>query len=49
MSRNAIGKHAPLNGINLYYEIHGAGTPLIMLHGGMGSFTMLDAIAFALI
>ncbi|GCE29561.1 alpha/beta hydrolase [Dictyobacter alpinus] len=49
MSRNVIGKHAPINGINLYYEIHGTGTPFIMLHGGMGSFTMLNAISSDLI
>jgi pimeloyl-ACP methyl ester carboxylesterase len=27
---------APVNGIELYYEIHGQGTPLILLHGGLG-------------
>jgi pimeloyl-ACP methyl ester carboxylesterase len=28
--------HAPVNGISMYYEIHGdaAGTPLVLLHGG---------------
>lgn len=28
--------HAPVNGINMYYEIHGRkeGTPLVLLHGG---------------
>jgi pimeloyl-ACP methyl ester carboxylesterase len=31
------GKYAKVNGINLYYEIHGAGRPLILLHGGLGS------------
>jgi pimeloyl-ACP methyl ester carboxylesterase len=25
---------APVNGLKLYYEIHGAGTPLVLLHGG---------------
>ncbi len=25
--------HAPVNGLELYYEIHGTGEPLIMLHG----------------
>jgi len=29
--------YAPVNGLNLYYEIHGAGEPLILLHGGLGS------------
>lgn len=26
--------YAQVNGIELYYEIHGSGTPLVMLHGG---------------
>ncbi|HOZ86455.1 MAG TPA: alpha/beta hydrolase [Bacteroidia bacterium] len=24
----------PVNGINMYYEIHGAGKPLVLIHGG---------------
>ncbi len=27
--------YAPVNGLNLYYEIHGTGEPLILLHGGV--------------
>ncbi|HWI32606.1 MAG TPA: alpha/beta fold hydrolase [Microbacterium sp.] len=28
--------YAPINGLHLYYEIHGAGgTPLVLLHGGL--------------
>jgi len=27
---------APVNDIQMYYEIHGDGTPLILLHGGLG-------------
>lgn len=26
--------YAPVNGINMYYEIHGSGTPLVFIHGG---------------
>ena len=26
--------YAPVNGINMYYEIHGEGTPLVLIHGG---------------
>src|SRR5947209_598022 len=33
----APGQYAEVNGINLYYETHGAGQPLILLHGGLGS------------
>ena len=32
-----LGKYAEVNGINLYYETHGSGRPLIILHGGLMS------------
>ena len=44
-TNNSAGQYASVNGINLYYEIHGTGTPLIMLHGGFGSFDMFSALA----
>ena len=28
------GNYANINGLNMYYEIHGSGTPLLYLHGG---------------
>ena len=28
------------NGVDYYYEIHGAGEPLLLLHGGLGSIDM---------
>src|SRR2546422_10090788 len=31
------GKYGKVNGLNLYYETHGAGRPLILLHGGLMS------------
>ncbi|GAB3796058.1 hypothetical protein GCM10027605_03210 [Micromonospora zhanjiangensis] len=31
------GRYADVNGINLYYETHGAGRPMILLHGGLMS------------
>jgi pimeloyl-ACP methyl ester carboxylesterase len=34
---SAAGQYADVNGINLYYEIHGTGHPLILLHGGLMS------------
>lgn len=34
------GKYAKVNGLELYYEIHGSGRPLILLHGGLGSSGM---------
>ncbi|MFC5865478.1 alpha/beta fold hydrolase [Acidicapsa dinghuensis] len=33
--QNSSSGYAPVNGLNLYYEIHGEGQPLIMLHGGV--------------
>jgi pimeloyl-ACP methyl ester carboxylesterase len=34
------GRYAEVNGIKLYYEIHGTGRPLILLHGGLGAIEM---------
>jgi pimeloyl-ACP methyl ester carboxylesterase len=34
------GRYAEVNGINLYYEIHGSGRPLVLLHGGLGAIEM---------
>ncbi len=34
------GQYADVNGIKLYYEIHGTGAPLILLHGGLGAMSM---------
>ena len=38
------GQYADVNGINLYYETHGSGRPLILLHGGLGSGEMFGPI-----
>ncbi|MDQ2933395.1 MAG: alpha/beta hydrolase [Chloroflexota bacterium] len=40
----ASGEYADVNGINLYYETHGAGRPMILLHGGLGSGEMFGPI-----
>jgi pimeloyl-ACP methyl ester carboxylesterase len=32
--------HVQANGIDYYYEIHGSGEPLLLLHGGLGSMDM---------
>src|SRR5258707_5723149 len=47
-TNNPTGKYASVYGINLYYEIHGTGKPLIMLHGGFGTFEMFAALSPAL-
>ena len=38
------GQYAEVNGINLYYEIHGSGRPMVLLHGGLGSSEMFGPI-----
>ena len=38
------GQYAEVNGIKLYFETHGAGRPLILLHGGLGSGEMFGPI-----
>jgi pimeloyl-ACP methyl ester carboxylesterase len=38
------GQYADVNGINLYYETHGSGKPLVLLHGGLGSGEMFGPI-----
>jgi pimeloyl-ACP methyl ester carboxylesterase len=40
--------YAPVNGLKMYYEIHGAGTPLILIHGGVASTGMFHQIMPAL-
>ena len=47
-TNNPAGNYAAVNGINLYYEMHGTGRPLVMLHGGFGTFEMFAALAPAL-
>lgn len=32
--------HVEVRGVNYYYELHGAGEPLLLLHGGLGSIDM---------
>ncbi len=38
------GKNAPVNGLSLYYEIHGAGKPLVLIHGGYGEIGMFGPV-----
>lgn len=34
---NAKGRYASVNGLKMYYEIHGSGRPLVLLHGAFGT------------
>ena len=36
--------YAPVDGLKMYYEIHGHGQPLILIHGGLGSSGMFGMI-----
>jgi len=40
----AAGQYAKINGLELYYETHGTGRPMILLHGGLGSGEMFGPI-----
>jgi pimeloyl-ACP methyl ester carboxylesterase len=35
------GGYAPVNGLEMYYEIHGEGRPLVVLHG---AYMTIDAM-----
>jgi pimeloyl-ACP methyl ester carboxylesterase len=36
--------YAPVNGLQMYYEVHGTGLPLVLLHGGASSTEMFAQI-----
>src|SRR5262245_42677039 len=36
--------YAPADGLNLYYEIHGAGPPLLLLHGAYMTIDMMKPL-----
>jgi pimeloyl-ACP methyl ester carboxylesterase len=38
------GAYAEVNGISLYYETHGSGRPMVLLHGGLGSGEMFGPV-----
>jgi pimeloyl-ACP methyl ester carboxylesterase len=43
------GQYVDLNGLHLYYEVHGSGRPLVLLHGGLGSGEMFGPVIPALV
>ena len=44
MSKPSKTGRVAANGIDYYYEIHGAGEPLLLLHGGLGSIDMFGPV-----
>lgn len=40
--------YAPVEGGEVFYQVHGEGEPLVLLHGGVGAFEMLAPIVPAL-
>jgi hypothetical protein len=40
--------YAPVDGLRLYYEIHGSGKPLVLIHGGFGSIETFGPVLTAL-
>src|SRR4051794_23875482 len=36
--------YAPVNGLSMYYEIHGSGEPLVLLHGAYMTIDMMGAL-----
>src|SRR5262245_38951310 len=43
-SKPSRSGHVPANGLSYYFEIHGQGEPLLMLHGGLGSIEMFGPV-----
>lgn len=42
--RAGSGQYADVNGLHMYYETHGSGRPLVLLHGGLGSGEMFGPV-----
>lgn len=43
--KDTAGQYAAVNGLQMYYEVRGAGRPLVLLHGAFGWATVYPALA----
>ena len=43
-ARSVKSGRLAVNGVNYYYEVHGRGEPLLLLHGGLGSIDMFGPV-----
>jgi pimeloyl-ACP methyl ester carboxylesterase len=48
MSGESGGNYAEVNGLKMYYETHGAGSPLVVLHGAFMTIGAMGAFVSAL-
>jgi pimeloyl-ACP methyl ester carboxylesterase len=48
MSSESRGNYAEVNGLKMYYEIHGTGLPLVVLHGAFMTIRAMGALVPAL-
>jgi pimeloyl-ACP methyl ester carboxylesterase len=44
MSNDATNGYAEVNGLRMYYERHGYGPPLVLLHGAFGTIESCVAV-----
>lgn len=43
-TQDGKGRYAEVNGLKMYYEIHGTGRPLVLLHGAFGWATFIQLL-----
>ena len=48
MSGESGGNYADVNGLEMYYEVHGTGFPLVVLHGAFMTIGAMGAFVSAL-
>src|SRR4028119_735220 len=48
MNDASKGNYAEVNGLNMYYEIHGTGQPLVLLHGAYMTIDLMGEVVPAL-